>query len=101
MRTSQNGLHCCPACGSPRARVIDSRYEDDTGWKKRRRLCIACQYKWNTIEVPQHLMAEMRATLAHLQTIERLAAAARLGIMDSRLVAAILATDDQGGSCTG
>ena len=41
----------CPACGFMESKVIDSRPINDGGSIRRRRECLACQRRFNTIEV--------------------------------------------------
>lgn len=73
-------LHCCPSCGSADAATIDSRYLEDTGWRRRRRECHACRHRWSTVELPAELVGDLRHVFAHLKTIERLTAESRLMI---------------------
>ncbi len=43
----------CPYCGENGNRVVDSRSHSDDGYFKRRRECIRCQKRWNTIEISE------------------------------------------------
>jgi transcriptional regulator NrdR family protein len=49
-------MSACPACGSIRSKVLETRYTD-TGWIKRRRRCLneseGCAHRWNTFEIPE------------------------------------------------
>ena len=40
----------CPFCGSAETKVIDSRLDEESYSIKRRRECIACQSRFNTLE---------------------------------------------------
>jgi transcriptional repressor NrdR len=40
----------CPACGSSRGRVVDSRTADDGAAIRRRRECLDCQHRFTTFE---------------------------------------------------
>ena len=81
-------------CGSSNAAIIDSRYMDNTGWRRRRRECPGCRYRWSTIEVPLELLSELRVTMANLKTIERLATEGRLAMLDSKLAMTILSAPE-------
>ena len=39
----------CPKCQCRDNSVVDSRYIN--GFQQRRRECISCKYRWNTIEI--------------------------------------------------
>lgn len=41
----------CKNCGSLQSEVIDHRYRKKTDRVIRRRRCLECGYKWNTVEV--------------------------------------------------
>jgi transposase len=43
-------LELCGKCGSDRSRVINSRRREDGVW--RRRECVVCKFRHNTIERP-------------------------------------------------
>lgn len=42
-----------PECDSQDIKVVDSRPHDGMNWIRRRRLCMACGYRWNTIELAE------------------------------------------------
>lgn len=41
----------CPSCGSTDSRVVDIRYRPSLKREVRRRRCIACGERWNTVEI--------------------------------------------------
>ena len=41
----------CPSCGSTDSEVIDIRYRPSLKRVVRRRRCIACGERWNTVEI--------------------------------------------------
>jgi len=41
----------CPNCIDPNVMVYDTRMEQH-GWRRRRRHCKSCGYKWSTLEIP-------------------------------------------------
>jgi transcriptional repressor NrdR len=43
----------CPFCGSAETKVIDSRFNEDSYSIKRRRECIECQSRFNTLETSE------------------------------------------------
>ncbi len=43
----------CPFCGSAETKVIDSRFNEDSYSIKRRRECIDCQSRFNTLETSE------------------------------------------------
>tara|TARA_B100000900_G_scaffold352196_1_gene319725 strand:+ start:1260 stop:1763 length:504 start_codon:yes stop_codon:yes gene_type:complete len=43
----------CPFCGSAETKVIDSRLDEDSYSIKRRRECINCQSRFNTLETSE------------------------------------------------
>ena len=43
----------CPFCGSAETKVIDSRLDDESYSIKRRRECINCQARFNTLETSE------------------------------------------------
>lgn len=46
----------CPNCGDD-TRVIDSRPDDES--VARRRECVACKYRFNTIEIETELLEKL------------------------------------------
>lgn len=50
----------CPICGGDTS-IIDSRNKDD--YKKRRRICQECGYKFNTIEIDMDLYLKMEVKM--------------------------------------
>ena len=45
----------CPYCGYQESKVVDSRHSDDNTSIRRRRECLACQKRFTTYEVMEHL----------------------------------------------
>ena len=43
----------CPFCGSAETKVIDSRFNEDSFSVKRRRECMACGARFNTLETSE------------------------------------------------
>ena len=43
----------CPFCGSAETKVIDSRFNEDSYSIKRRRECLNCQARFNTLETSE------------------------------------------------
>ena len=43
----------CPFCGSAETKVIDSRFNEDSYSIKRRRECLSCKARFNTIETSE------------------------------------------------
>lgn len=41
----------CPNCGKSYSKVIDKRMQRNTGIWRRRRECLHCGARWNTIEI--------------------------------------------------
>jgi transcriptional regulator NrdR family protein len=49
----------CPTCESDKGKVIDSR-DTNGGWTRRRRhLCLSCDNRWTTTEVPTGMVDEL------------------------------------------
>lgn len=40
-----------PECDSQDIKVVDSRPHETKNWIQRRRACMACGYRWNTLEI--------------------------------------------------
>lgn len=57
----------CPVCGGD-TRIIDSRDKEE--FKKRRRKCLECGYKFNTIEIDMDLYLKMEVKTMIELTIE-------------------------------
>lgn len=85
MRWGSQKLQCCPECGSANAAIIDTRYIEETGWKRRRRKCHACQHRWSTVELPAELVGELETVYVQLKRIEQLAAESRLTLVGGNL----------------
>lgn len=55
-------LNCivCFECGSKKVKVIDSRRTEALGFatKKRRRVCMDCNSRYNTLEIPEHFLEQ-------------------------------------------
>ena len=65
----------CPSCGKTASTVKDSRRREVTvgsdrfkSWKRRRE-CVHWDTRFNTYEIPAHLIEEMEQTMAALRTI--------------------------------
>ena len=43
----------CPFCGSAETKVIDSRFNEDSFSVKRRRECMSCGARFNTLETSE------------------------------------------------
>ena len=43
----------CPFCGSAETKVIDSRFNEDSYSIKRRRECLECKSRFNTLETSE------------------------------------------------
>jgi|TARA_Y100000310_G_C20665265_1_gene807136 transcriptional regulator NrdR family protein len=41
----------CPFCVQGKTMVLDSSWEDTHKTIKRQRLCLACSYRWTTLEI--------------------------------------------------
>lgn len=41
----------CPSCGSKQSHIIDSRANTGGDFKRRRRVCDSCGYRWSTVEI--------------------------------------------------
>jgi transcriptional regulator NrdR family protein len=42
----------CPSCDTPKTDVLETRkYKDYPGWNYRLRKCIACNYRFKTLEM--------------------------------------------------
>ena len=41
----------CPFCVHGKTLVIDSSWEDTHQTIRRRRICLACSYRWSTLEI--------------------------------------------------
>lgn len=50
----------CPKCGSEQVSVIDSRRKEGTVW--RRRCCLCCQKRFNTVEISEERLQAMEKT---------------------------------------
>ena len=50
----------CKRCGSLQSKVIDRRYRQKSGRVIRRRECLECGYKWNTVEVYEEDWKKMK-----------------------------------------
>lgn len=53
----ESGIDCCQSCGNLGVVVVDTRLDEPTGWRRRRRECTHCRVRWNTLEVPEVLLA--------------------------------------------
>lgn len=42
-----------PECDSQDIKVVDSRAHETKNWIRRRRCCMACGYRWNTLEMAE------------------------------------------------
>lgn len=49
---AREGSLSCPACGSHKVFVTDSRSTDNGRTVRRRRRCADCEHRWTTAEVP-------------------------------------------------
>ena len=48
-----NRIYCpCPKCSQLRTRVVCTK-RDETGISIRRRHCLACDYRWYTMQYPE------------------------------------------------
>jgi transcriptional regulator NrdR family protein len=56
----------CPSCGGDLAAVKDSRPAEIYGQRtvRRRRECMTCKSRVNTMEMPEVMIAEMRRSIA-------------------------------------
>jgi transcriptional repressor NrdR len=57
----------CPACGSDRTRVPDSRALKRTNSIRRRRVCLACSHMFTTYELTREDIAQMFRNSAELR----------------------------------
>lgn len=48
----------CPKCGSDQLTVVDTRRKNGTVW--RRRGCLCCSKRFNTVEVSEEAFAQLR-----------------------------------------
>ena len=48
----------CPKCGSDQLTVVDTRRKNGTVW--RRRGCISCGNRFNTVEIGEERMKELK-----------------------------------------
>ena len=49
-----------PECDSQDIKVVDSRSHEGMNWIRRRRHCNGCGYRWNTIELAEFELDDMR-----------------------------------------
>ena len=49
----------CPKCGSANMKCTDSRPTNHRNAIKRRRMCLDCDHRWNTLEMPEKDIAEV------------------------------------------
>lgn len=49
----------CRKCGSLQTEVIDHRYRKKVDRVIRRRRCLECGYKWNTVEIYEDVWRDM------------------------------------------
>lgn len=52
----------CPKCKSGMTHVIDSRLTK-YGWIRRRRICLECDNRWTSYEVPSYLAKKLAMDL--------------------------------------
>ncbi len=51
----------CPKCQSNNEKVIDSRDTHGDWTRRRRRVCISCNHRWTTTEIPTEMVNELIA----------------------------------------
>ena len=59
-------MDACPSCGTPGSQVRDSRpMPGYPTWRRRRRFCAApaCGARWWTVEMPEEVLIDGRATV--------------------------------------
>lgn len=64
----------CPKCGSEQLSVIGSKPDEEKS-VKRRRICLSCRYRFNTIEVETdeyEKLNELAASFKKLLTLTKL-----------------------------
>lgn len=49
-----------PECSSQDIKVVDSRPHEGMNWIRRRRRCLACDMRWNTVEMGEFELDDMR-----------------------------------------
>lgn len=55
----------CPLCGETKTLVIDTYLAPRSGYKRRRRECCACRFRWTTEEIPVHVPVLPARATAH------------------------------------
>lgn len=48
-----------PDCDSQDIKVVDSRAHDTKNWVRRRRACMACGFRWTTLEIAEFELNDM------------------------------------------
>lgn len=59
----------CPKCEGKRTAVVDSR-PSVKGYQRRRRVCVTCQHRWRTAEIPTSVADEARTALLALSDVQ-------------------------------
>lgn len=56
----------CPKCKKDNNKVVDSRVPDGEEHVWRRRHCLSCSKRWNTVEVPEEELKRLRSKVRKL-----------------------------------